>query len=443
MAKVKNQSIPTDSFEETLDPPIDFKDQYRRALSEGIDWPKLPAGVEIVTFSKKESRPAQRDKNKYFNKPKAKEHRKAFSDCAWCWHAQLFFDFSVDPCHSAGSRHYLTPWDWIPGARNTAYNKFMQECLDYERDNPGIPFPRCGDINIYPSALFFCPKDEITFSVYNLTYPLTIWATAGTCGPGVKWTAPNTWAGCPSSVTVYFEDSEGRKGCYELKRKAITECCCGEPPDLLISYTTLAMQCGQDQTLIINPASPGCPPYSWSLTGGGSLNVEEGDQVVYSAPLTNDDCSLNPSISVEDNCGTVCTVQLAVNCYTPNDLAFKESVVVAGSGPPNLCSGIMCGPWGAYMYRLLCFYGRGYNRYNCKSIYLGQTWPGTANAKICSPLGGTCPEPCSVYPGLFWNCTTDTEYSESDYCGKVTDVRTPEMKAAGCCPINPETGLPF
>jgi hypothetical protein len=63
MAIVKNQNLPLDEIEDQLTPPIPFVDTYRRVLSEGIDHPRLEAGYEIVTFSKKESRPANRSKS--------------------------------------------------------------------------------------------------------------------------------------------------------------------------------------------------------------------------------------------------------------------------------------------------------------------------------------------------------------------------------------------
>lgn len=314
MAKVKDQSIPTDQFEETLDPPIDFKDQYRRALGEGIDHPKLPAGEEIVTFSKKESRPAQRSDWKYFKKPKAKEHRRAFQDCAMCWHNQYFFDFQVNPCHSAGSRHYFEDWTWIPGAKNTAYNKFMQDCLNYEAAHPGVPFPRCQDIKIYPSAIYFCPGDEITFTLGNAVYPVTIWAAVGTCGPGLKWTAPPTWGECPSTVEVDFEDSEGRKGCYELIRKPQNECCNCEGAELEIIYTTLVMAFREEQTLSIDPAKQGCPPYVWGLTGPGSL-IPSGNNLtaLFIAPEENPGCQ-NSVIQLTDGCDLVAEIQIRTSC---------------------------------------------------------------------------------------------------------------------------------
>jgi hypothetical protein len=34
-------------------------------------------------------------------------------------------------------------------------------------------------------------------------------------------------------------------------------------------------------------------------------------------------------------------------------------------------------------------------------------------------------------------------HSISESCGFTKDVRTDAQKAAGCCPINPNTGLPF
>lgn len=454
MAKVTNQTLPTEGVEETLDPPIEFTKTYRRVLSEGIDHPKLPAGQEIVTFSKKESRPAQRSDNKYFNKPKSSKWRDNFLDCKNCWRSQYPFDSDVNPCHSAGSRHYLTDWDWVAGSSKTAYNKFMQECLDYAAAHPGVPFPRCIDIKIYPSEVYFCAKDEITFSIFNAYYPVTIWADAGTCGPGLKWTAPDTWAAAPSKVKVYFQDSEGRAGCYELIKKSNDECCCEEGRPVVIAYTTPAMQCGQDQTLSIDPNFPGCPPYSWFLDGGGSLNTTEGDQVVYSAPLSNPSCALNPHISVEDSCGTVCAIHLAVNCYTPagNALSFSQST------PWWCCEFANCNICG------WCHLGSTFFEYwmwNCKSIQtyyctFGPDHYTEPNCGGCGPYtmvscppnagegSGSFPNACCGTGGCYMvHCTICGGGPGGPMCGVANDCRTQAMKDAGCCPINPMNGLPF
>lgn len=478
MAKVKDQSIPTDQFEETLDPPIDFKDQYRRALSEGIDHPKLPAGWEMVTFSKKESRPAQRSDWKYFDKPASKKNRDTFKDCAKCWASQYHFDFEVNDCHSAGSRHYFAPWTWIPGARNTAYNKHMQDCLNYEVANPGIPFPPCHDIKIYPSAIYYCPMDEITFDIGWARFPVTFWADVGTCGPGFLWTAPETWAGCPSKVMVYFLDSEGRKGCYELIRKTQDECCCAMGLPVVITYTTPAMQCGQQQVLSIDPDFPGCPPYSWFLDGGGSLNTTEGDTVIYTAPASNPGCSLNPHISVEDSCGTVCAIHLAVNCNTADADAFVvwEDAVTYYAANCGVYCGYGNGPFYKHIFKAYVYHCNGtLHRTKTNAMYL--------TASISSPISSSNQTVCNFGGGGYiytlattgWHLATSPIIGGNCGCldpgyqgcgtwylnalgngahpsGTVTaipgnndawDVRTAAQKAAGCCPINPINGLPF
>jgi hypothetical protein len=461
MAKVKNQSIPTDEFEENLDPPIALRDQYRRGLSEGIDHPKLPAGQEIVTFSKKESRPAQRDKNKYFNKPKAKEHRKAFSDCAWCWHNQVFFDFMIDPCHSAGSRHYVTPWEWIPGAQNTAYNKFMQECLDYEKANPGIPFPRCSDIKVYPSAIDYCPGDKITFTVFTVKFPVTIWADAGTCGPGLKWTAPATREECPSSVKVSFQDVEERKACYDFPLKPIEECCCEELPGFALVYLSLQMQCNESQAVSIDPDNPGCPPYTWELSGGGTLTRLTDESYLYEAPASNPDCANNPTITVTDKCGEQAFVKFAVNCSLLG-VAFWQTTYVQVSISTYCPDTLNC--------------RHVVTQYNCNGTINHICEGSMINPCLGVPCSGIVAPLCDLYaesylPGCFkcgdeepqytcvlcstWECEGQWSAHKTcedcsgegndgiDYHGHVCDKRSQFMKDAGCCPINLETGLPF
>lgn len=435
MAKVKDQDIPTDQFEETLDPPLEFKDQYRRVLSEGIDWPKLPAGEEVVTYSKLDSRPAQRSDWKYFNKPKAKTHRRSFSDCAMCWHNQYFFESSVNPCHSAGSRHYVTPWEWVPGAQNTAYNKFMQECLDWETIYPGVPFPRCDDLRIYPSSQDFCPSDEITFTVPNAFPPVTMWATAGTCFPGYLWKAPTTWEACPPLVTIYFEDSDARKGCYEVKRKQESECCCATTWGIALIADSLLMACDQTQTIEVDPEVPGCPPYTWSLGGGGTLTPSpdpDHASASYHSPLTNPNCVNNPTITVIDACGDTTQIKIAVSCggignaYAICYMTVANCSCYLWNDPPNqnVCR-IWQGTYTLHRYTWNCF---GVLTFDDQ--YSGYDWCYSDVGRPCPCFGGWClPRTGLCCYGL----VSDT----------MTDLRTPTQKAAGCCPLNPATGLPF
>src|SRR4030042_3616169 len=48
-------------------------------------------------------------------------------------------------------------------------------------------------------------------------------------------------------------------------------------------------------------ASGGCPPYTWSLSGGGTL-TPSGDTATYVAPSSNTDCADNAMITLTDQC---------------------------------------------------------------------------------------------------------------------------------------------
>jgi hypothetical protein len=442
MAKVKNQSIPTDQFEETLDPPIDFKDQYRRSLSEGIDHPKLPAGEEIVTYSKKDSRPSQRSSSKYRKSIKQDEQRDRFIYCSTCWRSQYDTDAEVNQCSSKTSKHYVKPWTYVPGAKFTYFNQFMSQCMHYRRNNPDYPFPPCEDLSPSPIAFDFCPGDQVQFSVSNAINP---WSVTPECGEMITadtWQAPASYAGCPNVVIFAFADAIGKKGCAFGNKKPEEDCCCANPPALAISYATLAMQCSQQQTLSVDPDIPGCPPYTWSLVGGGSLNTTEGSSVIYTAPSSNAGCSSNPNISVEDACGTVFEISIAVNCNTGGLAAYALwSWVDKDYG----CV------WDPPLWR---FYWIMKTEYHCDgTVHSGPTHtyettlaqnfpPSTPNEVICAKQTGT--SVCSVCHGVSRYPTTLIGIGLPDvYDGRVDDVRTPAMKTAGCCPINPETGLPL
>ncbi len=87
----------------------------------------------------------------------------------------------------------------------------------------------------------------------------------------------------------------------------------GDP--LEINYTSLLMGCGASQNL---SASGGCPPYNWSLSGGGTLTPSGGGNTsaTYFAPASNSNCANNAMITLTDCCKNMADIQLAVNCYT-------------------------------------------------------------------------------------------------------------------------------
>ncbi len=128
----------------------------------------------------------------------------------------------------------------------------------------------------------------------------------------------------------------------------------GQAP-LAINYSTLLMGCGNSQNL---SASGGCPPYTWRLSGGGTL-TPSGASAIYVAPTTNTDCANNPMITLTDGCRNAATLQLAVS--TGTYLAYGKLEFVGCGGDVGQvqvqywdCMGNTNGPgcYGAYGWQL-------------------------------------------------------------------------------------------
>jgi hypothetical protein len=199
-----------------------------------------------------------------------------------------------------------------------------------------------------------------------------------------------------------------------------------DPPGT-IGYTTLQMQVNEVQTLsIINPTING--EYTWSLSGGGTLALESGESTAYTAPATNANCSNNGTVYLYCDGTAVDSVTFSINAVGPWNqssnpgIAYKylscTDTVVSTCPPghpvktaevsrrcPETCYDCM-------MYEIISYV------VHCPNEGL------TCVVKHCDD---SYPEDCS--------CSTMAE------CGRtyalssgIVDVRTDEMKAAGCCP---------
>jgi len=285
---------------------------------------------------------------------------------------------------------------------------------------------------------------------YGCTHPqqplYAIPEIKGSCLP-IEWTLSGPialWNSKKNDNIIYFKCLEA--GCNDpatitLRDRCGTEYivrgspCCQDAKEPSILYTSLLMSCGQYQTL---NAFGGCGPYSWSISGGGgTLNTNTGSEVIYHAPATNANCTDNPTITVTDCCGGSANLQLAINCYSASGTALGyTSLEVCECRHYTNCN--ICG---------FCYYGSGNwhtRKWDCSGTltYDCETNPG------CSV--GSWPS-CGSYTGdqgcfSETNCWTNQcgcGCGPSCPCNAIKDCRTQAQKDAGCCPINPLTGLPY
>jgi len=211
----------------------------------------------------------------------------------------------------------------------------------------------------------------------------------------------------------------------------VLESCCEQQhgAGISIGYTSLIMACGAKQTLTV---SGGCGPSSWSLSGGGELNTNTGSEVIYTAPGTNPNCTDNPTITVTDCCGSSAQVSLAVNCYTPAGVAlhFYRRLICPENSPFCSCHLDYAPIW------IYC--GTHCDEYFlCNGELLSATYNDGRPLSSCV---------CRGSESAIWGCNAASEpCCAGGCCGGdiLEDKRTQAMKDAGCCPINPLTGLPY
>jgi RHS repeat-associated protein len=217
---------------------------------------------------------------------------------------------------------------------------------------------------------------------------------------------------------------------------------------LAISYTSLSMSCGVSQNL---SASGGCPPYDWSLSGGGTLTPGGGDNTnaTYVAPASNPNCTNNAMITLTDFCKNTACIQLAVNCYTGarQGLGLGEFIFCYCA---HFFNGDLCGFSydGAARWKITRWDCSGNEIYFCDTRPNG--CPATPSSCTTGPWGpfcGACEFQVEGAEGCYdenscWTNQCGSPCPSAGGCG-FCDARTAAMKQQGCCPLNPETGSPY
>ena len=287
---------------------------------------------------------------------------------------------------------------------------------------------------------------------------MTLWSKENWCRP-MTWTASGFGDITPSEDGTYgyYKASytelglidchtpivvTGTDRCGTSDSITFTSCCDSSPATLEIGYTTLAMSCSGVQTLT---AGGGCSPYTWALTaGGGTLVDNEDGTATYTAPATNAECANNATITLTDCCGSSDHIHIAVNCYAPATDAMRMCTLKVCDHDcvettPGHCyvNGII----GAWWY--LCNGTQSAEGFE-DLVKGSQPTYDCANASDGGCSGASCQNltPCNCNYKSYY-CYYSNICPGNPGCDGIKDLRTAAMKTAGCCPINPLTGLPF
>ena len=244
---------------------------------------------------------------------------------------------------------------------------------------------------------------SFTFTMGNVPKGCTYYLSAkkGTTS-GLTYTAPVVYSDTVDYISVIpFTGAEKGSPCLVFKITIKNANCAGSED---ISLTSTQMTVSTSQVLTATNTDPG-KSYSWVIVSGvGSLSPATGTTTTYTAPASNPNCQ-NPVIQLKVGPSICKQVTIAINQWTGLDSAVRDCQNLPH---PSSCPD-------------------GYN--SCSRWYLcNGTYSNTGYTTYCNCLGGlwadsSVPNDLSTFSCSVWGVPTG-----------FSDVRTPEMLAAGCCP---------
>ena len=234
-----------------------------------------------------------------------------------------------------------------------------------------------------------------------------------------------------ADVIITAEDRCGTKDSVRAT------CCDYENPDgsyglgtLAINYTSLFMALNAQQTL---QAVGGCPPYSWG-GGCGTVSIDPSrpahDVITYTAPASNPNCA-GCDISVTDCCGSSTSIHMSLTSpYYPG----IPALFWCGESVSN-CTCIEY--YGPDCIAYAADYIWTQRAFDCYGTLISEDIDAGNYGCTPNPTGECpCPSGCMTTKSCGCRCLNQE-------CNTLKDVRTAQMIADGCCPLNPLTGLPY
>jgi len=230
-------------------------------------------------------------------------------------------------------------------------------------------------------------------------------------------------------LDVKYQTTENPSKPPEWKAFEEVRICCLKET-ISIGYTSQQMACNGTQVLTVIPGGGANDCYSWAITsGGGSLDVNTGNAVTYTAPSSNAGCANNPTITLTakkpDGSTQTATLQIAVNCYAPIENAGIEVIL-------EMCATPCCGKIKARYFR-------------CSGAVLGYLdccGCDCNNATCDCSLGVPPPDYCTeenIPVRCASSCGTGGPGQPCNSLGgscvpRMVDIRTEAQKAGACCP---------
>lgn len=353
------------------------------------------------------------------------------------WNENLIKQSEFEKPYRSNSETYEEMQYNYPDFSFPDYNS-PQPNADVEGEVPGTDLYNYGLVHCF-GDLCYCPGQHICWPI-SCTYPL-VKAWFEDCEIGVSFTqnqicfdaSPDVFGSCLLHYDlqlIRIKDGKLKKSITHLS-KYVSECdsslCCG-CEGISIGYTTQQMEVSTQQTLTVIGATEGCT-YNWAIaSGGGSLSSGTGTSVVYTAPATNAECDLNPTITLSAGGAQCGLLKIAVNAVSGSSPATASKTMISCTVYPTYFD---C--W-VHILTLNCN-GTVYYDDN------GEPCDYDAHA-ICGRqytwdpcYGGSCAT-CYTYAG-----ESKDEYGNYALCkigsgsalGTI-DIRTAAQKTAGCCP---------